>query len=520
MSIKDWPGGIISKEQVVPSGPYLNSTASGIWTMDQVASYTKQGIWPTAGRQEPAFQTYLIQSDASNSSGTLSQQTISPAWYYQHTDGTIYTTPNGNDVANVQTASNPTNMVTKLTSSGDGISAVNNIWGTQSGSAMYSVYPYRGNDPSTNLFAISYGYYYAYTANSMWFHTLDGSLNKVKNFSWRYSNYYLGNGGTLYTVNGSSDDYYFIFSDYASSPSSGHNIRIVTASLTGTSLSFSNGYRIGGSTNNGTTVKAFVRAGTGSTFYIIANCSESLNPGASGADVVMLLKYTIGSGIQWTRNHYTSGQNNYASYCIQLDSSENVYAAGRVRKNGNWEPIIFKYNSSGTLQWQKTFAANSDTRGGVVISNRFFIAMSYNPGTGTKLYLMEINIADGSIIWQNAIAPASGYSLSLMDNCLFEDKDGKLSVNFKLSDTGSVIQGTGVAFGTGIDLDGGTGGGAIGSALTYASSTDVTLVNYTSGTNSTNPVHGTFSVGSPNDYTGSELNTSSVQQRVTNINNT
>ena len=178
MSIKDWPGGIISKEQVVPSGPYLNSTASGIWTMDQVASYTKQGIWPTAGRQEPAFQTYLIQSDASNSSGTLSQQTISPAWYYQHTDGTIYTTPNGNDVANVQTASNPTNMVTKLTSSGDGISAVNNIWGTQSGSDMYSVYPYRGNDPSTNLFAISYGYYYAYTANSMWFHTLDGSLNK------------------------------------------------------------------------------------------------------------------------------------------------------------------------------------------------------------------------------------------------------------------------------------------------------------------------------------------------------
>jgi len=72
MSIKDWPGGVISKEQVVPSGPYLNSTASGMWTMDQAASYTKQGIWPTAGNVEPDiasnFSTYLYEGN----SGTLS----------------------------------------------------------------------------------------------------------------------------------------------------------------------------------------------------------------------------------------------------------------------------------------------------------------------------------------------------------------------------------------------------------------------------------------------------------------
>ena len=72
MSIKDWPGGVISKEQVVPSGPYLNSTASGMWTMDQAASYTKQGIWPTAGNVEPDiasnFSTYLYTGN----SGTLS----------------------------------------------------------------------------------------------------------------------------------------------------------------------------------------------------------------------------------------------------------------------------------------------------------------------------------------------------------------------------------------------------------------------------------------------------------------
>ena len=69
MSIKDWPGGVVSKDQVVPSGPYSNSTASGIWTMDQVANYTKQGIWPTAGNVEPdvasVFSTFLYEGNNS-----------------------------------------------------------------------------------------------------------------------------------------------------------------------------------------------------------------------------------------------------------------------------------------------------------------------------------------------------------------------------------------------------------------------------------------------------------------------
>ena len=517
MSLKDWPAGFITKDQVVPSGPYENSTASGIWTLDQASHYTKQGNWPTAGSVEPAFQVYIIQSDASNASGSVNQITYVPKWYYQHTDGVIYTTPNGSSLTNVQGVTNPTNMITKLTSAGDGIDAVNNIWGSTSGGDLYSVYPYRGNDPSTNLFATAYGYYYAYNQNSFWFHTLDGSLNKVKNFSWQYNNWYLGTNLQMYTKNGNDNDYYLVFQDYASSPSSGNNIRLTTTNLTGTQQSFSGGVAIGGSNNNGTSLKAHVK--TGDTFYLLCNSSEGINPGGN-QDVVMLIKYSMSTGHVWTRNHYTTSQNNYASYCCQLDTSENVYAAGRVRKNSNWEPLIYSYDSSGTLRWEKTFAANSETRGGVVISDRLFLAMSYNPGSGTKLYLLEVNTANGSIIWQNIISPATGYSMSILDNCLFEDKDGKLSLNFKIADTGSVIVGDGVAFATGIDLDGGTGGGVVGSALTYATSTDITFANYTSGTNNTSLGTSSFTPGSSSDYTGSELNTSSVQQRVTNLNNT
>tara|TARA_B100001094_G_scaffold332544_1_gene405104 strand:- start:1013 stop:2275 length:1263 start_codon:yes stop_codon:yes gene_type:complete len=44
-----WPGGFITKDGPVPDGPLENGAASGVWTMDQVADYVKQGIWPTQG---------------------------------------------------------------------------------------------------------------------------------------------------------------------------------------------------------------------------------------------------------------------------------------------------------------------------------------------------------------------------------------------------------------------------------------------------------------------------------------
>jgi hypothetical protein len=72
---KQYPGGIISKTAPVPSGPYSDSTAPGIWTLDQQAALAKQGNWPTAGNASPSafienlFSTYLY-------TGTGAAQTI------------------------------------------------------------------------------------------------------------------------------------------------------------------------------------------------------------------------------------------------------------------------------------------------------------------------------------------------------------------------------------------------------------------------------------------------------------
>lgn len=53
MGISDWNAGIIRPIPVAPTGPYETDTASGIWTLDQVTYWQKQGLWPTAGNPLP-----------------------------------------------------------------------------------------------------------------------------------------------------------------------------------------------------------------------------------------------------------------------------------------------------------------------------------------------------------------------------------------------------------------------------------------------------------------------------------
>jgi len=53
MSIKNWNAGIIRPVPVAPTGPYQDGAAPGVWTLDQVAYWQKQGLWPIAGNTPP-----------------------------------------------------------------------------------------------------------------------------------------------------------------------------------------------------------------------------------------------------------------------------------------------------------------------------------------------------------------------------------------------------------------------------------------------------------------------------------
>ena len=66
-----YPGGIITKTPVTPSGSYAESSASGVWTLEQQAYWKAQGLWPNANNptpNDPYFQyvTSLLHGDGTN----------------------------------------------------------------------------------------------------------------------------------------------------------------------------------------------------------------------------------------------------------------------------------------------------------------------------------------------------------------------------------------------------------------------------------------------------------------------
>ena len=46
-------GGIIATDPPAPSGPYQDSVASGVWSLSEALTYSKAGLWPTAGNSAP-----------------------------------------------------------------------------------------------------------------------------------------------------------------------------------------------------------------------------------------------------------------------------------------------------------------------------------------------------------------------------------------------------------------------------------------------------------------------------------
>ena len=53
MSINGWPGGVILKTRITPTGRFVDSAASGVWSLSDATSYTGQGLWPSSANPSP-----------------------------------------------------------------------------------------------------------------------------------------------------------------------------------------------------------------------------------------------------------------------------------------------------------------------------------------------------------------------------------------------------------------------------------------------------------------------------------
>jgi uncharacterized delta-60 repeat protein len=131
--------------------------------------------------------------------------------------------------------------------------------------------------------------------------------------------------------------------------------------------------------------------------------------GAGGMPDFVITKYSSSGTLTWIRRLYSnSAFDNVRG--ITTDSSENVYVAGSSDASGDSQFFIAKYDSSGTLQWQRRFGtACSGFDVDVDSSGNIYVAGQIT-GTGpaqANMLLVKYDSA-GDPVWQRILG--SGYT--------------------------------------------------------------------------------------------------------------
>ncbi len=193
--------------------------------------------------------------------------------------------------------------------------------------------------------------------------------------------------------------------------------------------------RLGGSAND---VARGVTTDSSDNVYVCG----STNSVTSGSDA-LIVKYDSSGNIQWQRILYGSTQSDNARK-IAVDSSGNVYVVGDTSSSGQGysDLLIAKYDSSGNIQWQRTlggtineygYGVAVDSSGGVYVGATTNSVVTYD----NDILVAKYN-SSGTIQWQRYLTAAGGYEM-LYD--LTIDDSGSLyiggNITVKLPDDGS-----------------------------------------------------------------------------------
>ena len=236
-------------------------------------------------------------------------------------------------------------------------------------------------------------------ASGVW--TLEQATQYIKAGTWpvSYGNYWIGLlGGTGYQVgNGITVD------------SSG-NAYICGNSAVGLQIAK---YGVSGgiawqralSSGNGTSVAV----DSSNNIYVCGYYGSSL----------LLAKYDTSGAIQWQR---TLDDTQYAAgYGVAIDSSSNVYVTGQSFSTGaTYVAQIAKYNSSGTIQWQRKLGDSSYVtatygRGIAVDSSGNAYIVGYNTVAGNPALFAKYDTS-GNLQWQRFLSGGTvsgGYGVTV-----------------------------------------------------------------------------------------------------------
>lgn len=164
------------------------------------------------------------------------------------------------------------------------------------------------------------------------------------------------------------------------------------------------------------------------------------NHDSSTDDQPFLLKMNSSGTFQWARKfgNYNSNQGQSRAESVACDKNGNVYVIGMDKTNNSgsyWDAIVAKLNSSGTVQWKRSFgiqnlqtngySIQTDSRNNVILGGEFwssagtggygsrdtYIAKLPNDGSKTGTHTFN----SGSWVYQStsmSIGTSSGWSIS------------------------------------------------------------------------------------------------------------
>jgi uncharacterized delta-60 repeat protein len=128
--------------------------------------------------------------------------------------------------------------------------------------------------------------------------------------------------------------------------------------------------------------------------------------GAGGSDF-LIAKYNSSGTIQWQRT--LGGSNSESGYGVAVDSSDNVYVFGETQSAGagGLDFLLAKYNSSGTIQWQRILGGSGREDGHAVAidssDNVYVLGYTGSTGAGASNCLLAKYNSSGTIQWQRVL---------------------------------------------------------------------------------------------------------------------
>lgn len=141
----------------------------------------------------------------------------------------------------------------------------------------------------------------------------------------------------------------------------------------------------------------------------------------------IIAKYNSSGTLQWQRKITGAGAGTPPLYSVVVESAaSNIYVSGRISDTSDSKWLIAKYSSSGTIQWQRSITGGASATGaGIAIdaSNNVYSYGTASPGAVTGNYIIKYD-SSGTIQWQKQIL-ITGYigaeieSVSILSNKMY-----------------------------------------------------------------------------------------------------